>query len=181
MNALKFTPFPTLLTERLTLRKFSAGDKKNVFIFRSDDRIMKYIKRPKQQHPDEASAFISMINNGIEENKWINWVITLTETSQFIGTICLWKFAEGNTVAEVGYALHPDFQGKGIMTEALNCVIAYGFDSLKLKSVDAYTNRNNAKSIALLERKGFIHQPEKTDEGNLENAIYILYNPSGTT
>jgi ribosomal-protein-alanine N-acetyltransferase len=30
---------------------------------------------------------------------------------------------ENNTIAEVGYGLNPAFQNKGIMTEALKCVI----------------------------------------------------------
>jgi ribosomal-protein-alanine N-acetyltransferase len=47
---------------------------------------------------------------------------------------------ENNTIAEVGYGLNPAFQNKGIMTEALKCVIDYGFNELKLIKIEAFTH-----------------------------------------
>ena len=39
--------------------------------------------------------------------------------------------------AEIGYALHPAYQGKGLMNEALNALLDYGFRVMKLHSVEA--------------------------------------------
>jgi ribosomal-protein-alanine N-acetyltransferase len=39
----------------------------------------------------------------------------------------------------VGYGLNPAFQNKG-MTEALKCVIDYGFNELKLIKIEAFTH-----------------------------------------
>ena len=43
------------------------------------------------------------------------------------------------------------------MREALIKVINYGFEIMKLKSIDADVDPNNFKSIKLLEKNGFLY------------------------
>ena len=74
-------------------------------------------------------------------------------------------------VAEIGYALLPGFQGKGIMQEAIEKVIEYGFISMKLKSIVADLKPANIKSIKLLERNGFIYTGKPKEE---DMVIYTL-------
>jgi ribosomal-protein-alanine N-acetyltransferase len=40
----------------------------------------------------------------------------------------------------VGYNLSPEFQNKGVMSEALNYIIDFGFNELKLDSIEAFTH-----------------------------------------
>jgi ribosomal-protein-alanine N-acetyltransferase len=83
---------------------------------------------------------------------------------------------------EVGYVLLPEYQGKGIMHEALGAVIAYGFDVMKLHSIEANTNPNNTPSHKLLERHGFVREAYFKENyyynGKfLDSAIYSLITP----
>jgi [ribosomal protein S5]-alanine N-acetyltransferase len=41
--------------------------------------------------------------------------------------------------------LHPDFWNRGIMKEALKALIPYGFNIIKLHSIEAPTNPYNAQ------------------------------------
>jgi ribosomal-protein-alanine N-acetyltransferase len=73
-------------------------------------------------------------------------------------------------------------QGKGIMQEALSAVLNYGFELLKLHSVEANVNPNNVSSIKLLERNGFVREAyfkENYYYNNqfLDTAIYSLLTP----
>jgi ribosomal-protein-alanine N-acetyltransferase len=52
--------------------------------------------------------------------------------------------------------LHPDFQAKGIMNEALLAVIKFGFEIMKVNTIDAEVDPNNIPSIKLLYRNGFV-------------------------
>jgi len=70
-----------------------------------------------------AIDFINRINAGIAKGDWVYWAITLLGNPKLVGTICLWNISKANYVAEVGYELHPDFQGKGIAQDALAKVI----------------------------------------------------------
>jgi ribosomal-protein-alanine N-acetyltransferase len=91
-----------------------------------------------------------------------------------IGSICLWNFSKDKKIAEIGYDLSPQYQGKAIMDESLKGVLRFGFDELNLDSIEAYTNRLNESSKNLLVKNGFKRVWEKKDEDNLDNIIYEI-------
>ncbi|MBP6649301.1 MAG: GNAT family N-acetyltransferase, partial [Bacteroidia bacterium] len=75
--------------------------------------------------------------------------------------------------------LHPDYQKQGIMAEALLKVLDYGFKTMKLHSVEANVNPENAGSINLLEKSGFVREAYFREnyyyDGKfLDSAIYSL-------
>jgi [ribosomal protein S5]-alanine N-acetyltransferase len=50
----------------------------------------------------------------------------------------------------------PEFQRKGYISEALTAILNYGFETIKLNCIDAFVDKDNIKSIKILERFGFI-------------------------
>lgn len=66
--------------------------------------------------------------------------------------------------AEIGYELLPDFQGKGIMQEAISKVIDFGILHIGLNSIEAYTHSKNQSSTRLLEKFNF--KKNSAGEGN---------------
>src|SRR4051812_10735391 len=118
-----FTPFPILTTERLTLRQLSTDDQQDIFTLRSDIEINKYLDREPSRTMEDAINFINKINDNIQKNTSIYWVITLTKTKTFVGTICLFDFSNKKNSCEIGYELMTKFQSQGIMKEAAEEVI----------------------------------------------------------
>ena len=57
--------------------------------------------------------------------------------------------------ANLGYALHKDFEGKGIMQDALKAVVDYAFSDLMLHRLEASTLLDNVRSQKTLELQGF--------------------------
>lgn len=88
----------------------------------------------------------------------------------------MWHFSEDRKVAEVGYDLHPGYQKKGIMSEALNRVMEFGFNELKLTKIEAFTHKDNESSKRLLTRNNFHLVYNRIDEGNLDNVIFEIEN-----
>ena len=130
---MKFKPFPEIKTERLFLRKMEESDCDAILFLRSNETVTKFIERPenrKTKNKTDAIKFIKEINEAIKKNKSISWGITYKNNPEIIGTICLWNFSQNNKTAEVGYDLNPEFQGLGIMSEALNSIIDFGFNNL---------------------------------------------------
>lgn len=158
MNKLSFLPFPNLNTERLNLRQLITEDFEEIRILRSDERILKYLIIEKCNNNEEAVKFIEKINKGINNSDSLYWGISLRNEKKIIGTICIWHISEENSRAEVGYVLHPDQQGKGIMSEALDAVLDFGFTYLQLHSMEASLDPGNIASIKLLEKKGFVKE-----------------------
>ena len=159
-----FTPFPILTTERLTLRKLSTDDQQAIFALRSDAAINKYLDRAPSKTIEDAINFINKINDHIQKNNSIYWVITLRETKIVVGTICLYDFSDEKNTCEIGYELMTKFQGQGIMKESAEAVIAYAFHTLKLEKIVAFTHKQNQHSTQLLTKLNFLQAPETNDE-----------------
>jgi len=64
-------------------------------------------------------------------------------------------FRGGFQSAYLGYQVGAPFAGRGYMTEALQLVLRYAFDKMKLHRLEANIQPNNIASIALVKRAGF--------------------------
>lgn len=120
----------------------------------------------------EAQAFLDRIAKGVVNQDFYYWGITRKESPKMIGSTCLWNLSDDRTTAELGYDLNPHSQGKGIMSEAVQAVLNFGFQEMRLSSIEACTHKENQSSKKLLERNGFIHLMDRVDEGHEWNWVY---------
>lgn len=182
MLELNFSPFPEIKTERLLLRKMTEADAPEIFFLRSDEMVMKYIDREKPKSQEEALAFIKMVNTNIDKNEAVMWAIALKDKPDtLIGNIGFWRIISQNYRSEIGYMLHPFFWGKAIMKEALLAAADYGFNKMKLHSIEAHINPDNAASGKVLEKAGFVKEAYFKEDtffrGKfIDTAIYSLLN-----
>jgi len=150
-----FSPFPILVTDRMALRQLTLDDVDEMYLYRSDKELMRYIPRRLATCKEDAIDLINLINHRINEGLGINWAITLKGDDKMIGTIGFVGLLNDNYRAEVGYLLHTPYHGTGLMLEALNAVLDYGFKTMKLHSIEAVVNPENIPSSKLLEKAGF--------------------------
>ena len=179
MNTIHFTPFPTLMTERLILRQMTEDDLDEFYILKSDRRIVEpYGAQPKTY--EQARAFLEKLNAYIRKDESIVWGIALKEENRLIGSICYWNMNDEGTKAEVGYELMVEQQGKGYMQEALEAVIQYGFQDMKLNRIEAVPNPKNFPSVKLLKRSHFIQGETFTEPDfngkPVDRVLYFLEN-----
>ncbi|MFV5695717.1 GNAT family N-acetyltransferase [Flavobacterium sp. LB3P122] len=168
-----FTPFPILTTQRLTLRQLSTEDGQDIFTLRSDTEINKYLDREPSKTIEDAMNFINKVNDTIKNNNSIYWVISLTTTKTFVGTICLFDFSDEKNSCEIGYELMTKFQGQGIMKEATEEVIDYAFQTLEFQKIVACTHKGNQNSTKLLTKFNFLQSKEAYKE-NPDLNIFTL-------
>lgn len=180
MLEFNFSPFPELITERLLLRRIITADALAILTLRSLEIVMQFIDREKPKDIEDAKAFVALIDERIESNNGINWAITLKDDPAFlIGIIGFWRTIKQHHRAEIGYMLHPDYWHKGLMKEAVEKVIDYGFGPMQLHSIEAHINPGNIASAKLLEKTGFVREAYfKEDfyfrDRFIDTAIYSL-------
>jgi RimJ/RimL family protein N-acetyltransferase len=156
MLQLNFQPFPQISTNRLLLREISKTDAADFFALRSNRDIMQYIDRPLARTMQDALNLIDIITTALKNNDGITWGVSLKTSPQLIGTIGFWRIIKEHYRAEIGYLLSDAFHRQGIMQEAISAVLDYGFNELRLHSVEANVNPANTASIMLLEKNNFI-------------------------
>lgn len=174
---INFDPFPVISTERLVLRALTLTDSEELLKLRSDERVNRYLDRPPTITIEQAEAFIHKIAQVVHNRDGIYWVISRKDEPSLIGTICYWNFNTDKASADIGYELMPAHQGQGFMTEALQAVIDYGFDNMRLKMIVALTHPDNETSARALKSTRFVLD-ERYEFVSKENAegqtVYVL-------
>ena len=165
------------LTERLVLRTITELDSHDILEIRSNPEINQFLQRNPPKNSLDALEFILNIQRKSANKQMVFFGISLKNPSKLIGSICLWKFSEDGKTAELGYELLPNFHRKGLMTEALNFMVDYGFKDLALNQIEAFTQNQNFGSIQLLQKSKFILNEARQDEKFPENLIFELKKP----
>lgn len=175
MLTIKIGPFPVLSTERLVLREVMPEDADDVLELRSNDEVLRYLGRPKMYTIAEAQRYISLLRDGVAGNQAITWAISRAGDAALIGTIGFWRIEKENHRAEIGYALHPGHWRKGYLSEAMEPVLRFGFDVLKLHSIEARVHPENEASAGLLRKHGFVQEAYFKEsflfEGKFEDSV----------
>ncbi len=93
--------------------------------------------------------------------------MVLKDSAKVIGRCGYHKWFPDHKRAEIGYALSDQNEmGKGYMKEAVSTVLGYGFNSMGLNRIEAFTSPVNDPSISILKKYGF------TKEGYLRDHVY---------
>ncbi len=158
MLEFNFSPFPVIETERLTLREITRDDAEAFFDLRTHPDVTKYSDRFPPKSIEEIYIFLDKIFEAIAANQSIAWAISLKANDEFIGTVNFHKMYPEHDRAEMGYQLFSTYWRQGIMSEAVKAAIAYGFNTMKLHSIEAQVNPNNEASIALLKKHRFVQE-----------------------
>ncbi len=159
MLELNFDIFPTLETERLLLRKITMDDEDAMFLLRTEINATKHLNMPFfERTRQENMENMLKIVNGVQNNELIGWAVTIKDDPKLMGTVSFHKIDKAHYRAEIGYMISPSLWGKGLMGEAVRRVIAFGFEEVKLHSIEAHVNPENQSSIQLLERNRFVKE-----------------------
>lgn len=179
MLEFNFVPFPVVHTERIRLRQLTIEDAPAYFEIRSNGRVMQHLARPTAQSEGDARAIIQRAEEMVRSQEGIVWAISLPDEPRMIGTIGYYRSQPQNHRSEIGYELHPDYWGQGIMSEAMRAALDYGFNQMQLHSIEADTDPANVRSARILERHGFVKEAHFREnllfEGRfLDSAVYSL-------
>ena len=179
MNLSVFKAFPQLQSERLLLQDLREADPNEIFELRSDLKINRYIDRQLAQSIDDALKHIEVIKNGFAASEALSWLIVEKSTMKVAGQIGLWRFVPEHNRAEIGYVLKPKYWGKGLMKEAIDVIVRFGFSKLEVHSIEANVNPANTQSIKVLEKckfkqEAYFRENYFFKDVYLDSAIYCL-------
>lgn len=151
-----------LETPRLYLRALTPECYKELFSSWDEERIASFLgdnwEVEREKHQQGNITF---------QTSFVNFQMLLKENGQLIGACGYHTWYLRHRRAEIGYALTDETQKrKGLMKEALQPILHYGFASMQLNRIEAMVGPDNAASRKLVQYFGF------TEEGRLR-AHYI--------
>jgi len=125
---------------------------------------------PWAKHTKAIDYTLKYIQEAMETNKDGSKLTTfIYDDKEIAGSIGFVRIDKEKRIGEIGYWLHRNLQGQGIMTQTCQRFIDYAFRTKALNRIEIRVASKNQKSQAIPKRLGFTH------EGTLREAL-LMYN-----
>ncbi|MEJ2679498.1 MAG: GNAT family N-acetyltransferase [Gemmatimonadota bacterium] len=149
---------PTLTTDRLVLRPFTATDAAAVRQLAGERDVAYNTALIPHPYPEGAAeAWIATHAGAYAAGREVVFAITLLQTGELVGAVGLTLVPEHQR-GEMGYWIGKPFWGGGYATEAARRVVRFGFQELGLHRVQAHCFARNAASRRVLEKCGMRYE-----------------------
>jgi RimJ/RimL family protein N-acetyltransferase len=148
-----------ITTDRLRLRAWRESDLAPWAAMNADPEVRRYF--PDVLTHEQSAASIEHFQRDLDARGWGWWAVETRTDGQFVGFAGLDPVEDGLPISgvEVGWRLARSAWGHGYATEAGRACLAYGFDTLALPEIVAFTTTNNEGSLAVMRRLGMTHDP----------------------
>jgi 3-dehydroquinate dehydratase / shikimate dehydrogenase len=150
----------TIATERLLLRPWRAEDRPAFAALNADPLVMEWF--PQTLTRERSDAMAERIERLIEEQGgWGLWAVEAPGVADFIGFVGLNPAGAvlGRPATEIGWRLAAEHWGNGYAPEAALAALDFGFNTLALDEIVAFTSVGNSKSRRVMEKIGMNHDP----------------------
>ncbi len=183
IEANEFTPSSfDLETSQLRLALISDRDEDGIFTLFSNSKVVEYIELEPFQDKSQASKVIQLFKTRVAKRQGMRWGIYLKDSKQasanLIGTCGFNSWNIKMKHAVIGYDLLPDYWGKGIAFEALDCIISMAFSGElpcgALNRIQADTVLDNHRSESLLLKLGFEEEGIRRQSGYWKGKAHDL-------
>jgi len=146
-------PFP-IETERLWVRRFSKDDVDAIRAFTSHLSVASRTPNIPRDDPEKLAQYAN-IQNSIElfaKGMCVDLAIERKPDSRVLGLVTL--VSNGNRQGEIGWALGPEYRGRGYATEAARGLMEFAFRDCEYHRIFANTGLANDRSWKVMERLG---------------------------
>jgi len=148
----------------LKLRKWNEADLENLVRYANNQNVAKWLTNgfPHPYTQENGKAFITMAANDNPTK-----IFAIDVNGEAVGSIGFFPQTDiHEKSAEVGYWLAEEYWGQGIMTNAIQEIVDYGFQTFDIVRIFARPFSTNLNSQRVLEKAGF------TLEARLKKALF---------
>ena len=142
-----------LETKRLVLRPFVDGDAEDVYAYAKDSRVGPAAGWPPHTSVENSLEIIRTVFSAPNVFALVN-----RESGKVIGSagfVGRHRTELPGPDDELGYALSPEFWGRGLMSEAARKLIRFGFEDLGLHTIWCNHYEGNERSRRVIAACGF--------------------------
>jgi RimJ/RimL family protein N-acetyltransferase len=145
----------SITTERLTLTRLVPADAPRVFAYRADPEVSRY-QAWLPTSLDEVRRFIDDLQSVPFDTRgtWYQFGIRLKGSGLLVGDAGIHVPTDQPQQAEIGITVAPEYQGRGIATEAVRGLLDRLFAPPARHRVYGSVDPRNRASVALLARVG---------------------------
>jgi RimJ/RimL family protein N-acetyltransferase len=149
-------PEHSIETARLTLRPFTLDDFDDLYAYQSRPDVVRYLRWEARDRTQVRQALEDQCRETTldAEGEWLTFAVVWREVGKVVGEVGLKWLSREHRQGETGFVFNPDYQGRGLATEAVRSMLALGFGSLGSHRIIGSCDARNHSSARLMERIG---------------------------
>lgn len=155
------------------------SSKYHLFVDQNKGRLTKYFPKTLNANKDISSTTAHIVERLrlAEKKEFFTFIILDNLLDKIVGTIFIkeldWTIPKG----ELGFFIDKDYEGKGIITNAVSIISRHCFQSMGLNKVFMRIAEDNISSRRVAEKnefkvEGVLRKDFKTSEGKLIDVMY---------
>jgi [ribosomal protein S5]-alanine N-acetyltransferase len=141
---------------RLSLRLLQAEDADSLFELARNPEVSRFFSWEAYTDLQQATAFIDSLRAQRESGERLE--LGIFDGEQLVGITGYSEFSRRDRRAVLGTWLGRPYWGSGANRESKALILALGFRALGLLRVTALASPQNVRSVAALQRLGFVHE-----------------------
>lgn len=153
-----FSHLPQLETDRLCLRPLRMSDARDMYEYARDPEVSRHVLWDAHKSIWETRRFLLFALGQYRRGFPGSFAVELKESGRMIGTIGFMWVNPDYKSAEVGYSLSRAYWNRGIMTEALEAILHFGFEELRLNRIEAQHDTQNPASGRVMAHCGMQYE-----------------------
>ncbi len=157
-----------LETERLVLRRVTLDDAGLMLAVWNDPDFIRHVAdRGIRTLEQAASALQDGALKLYADYGYGPYLMSLKSDGAEVGICGLFR-RDHLQDPDIGFAIMPEYRGRGLTSEAAAAVVAHARDDLGIKYLTAIVSPENTRSIALLEKLGLRYESRITMPGEVQ-------------
>ncbi|MEN1938587.1 GNAT family N-acetyltransferase [Paenibacillus sp. 102] len=166
-----------LETKRLILTKLEVSHLDDLFEVYSDPQTTTYVPRNVHEDKEETRSLLEKMMETTKEGKSFVWSVIFQENQKAIGTCGIWLLPHSS--ASLGAVISPLYWGKGIIVEASEELIKFGFQELSLNRIEGRCDVKNIASERVMQKlkmtyEGILRQSVRINDVYRDSKVYSL-------
>ncbi|MEC7262099.1 MAG: GNAT family N-acetyltransferase [Bacteroidota bacterium] len=160
-----------LYTERLIFTETALSDSTFILELLNSPSWLQFIGDKGVRTEEDAQNYIrNSLLSFYKTNGFGLYKLVLKESREPMG-LCGFLKRDYLEMPDIGFALLPEFEGKGLMFEASNALLEYAKSTLDFDEILAIVMPENKRSCQLLEKLGFARKNQILPPGGKEELL----------
>ena len=173
---------------RIFLRQWRKQDLDGLARMNADARVMAFF--PATLNHEQSEAMLSSFMRLMDQRGWGIWVLEIPGVTDFAGFVGLHETEHDLPFCpctEIVWRLDAEYWGRGYATEAARAALDFGFTTLGLEEIVAFTSVGNRRSQRVMQRlgmscdeRGFEHPAVEIGSPLRAHVLYRIARPYNT-
>lgn len=146
------------------MREITPADANALFALRGDFEVTRFNNVMPINTLQEAYDLIVGFREEFRKQTAIRWGVTLKTKPEVIGTIGYRNWNQIDSRALLDYELGRPHWGYGLMSEALQSVVMFGFHQLALNRIEVECPDFDLSSVTALKKVGFVEEGRQREK-----------------